>query len=515
MKLKLLLLIAYLAAANLIAQDIHVSNVSELYTAIKNAKPGAVIVMNDGTYTDAVIDLNCETTPAKPVILKAQTPGKVILNGKSRLIFSSPYLMAEGLYFKGGTLTGTSSENAGKVILFNSERCRLKNCAVVDYNPKDFSTYYYWVFFSGSYNRVDDCTFIGKNNLGPVIGNDYSGIPGGKDAEHNRVDHCCFKDIPYVNHNDREIFRIWGYGRSEEKGMNGAYFVIEHNLFDHADGEGSEIISLKSNYNTVRYNTIRESRGAIVGRSGNYNTIESNFILGGNVKGTAGIRIAGESHHIQNNYICNVAGDGLILMAGEYIDTALTKNYKPVLRSGTPLGRVPRYSQVKHNMIANNTFVNVGGTDIVLGEGYKRDWPESQRILLPEDNSFLNNVIQKSNNGTAVSIPIQDENSPLDKFKFKPNIFAANIIYGGTIELKPLPKGIKIENPLLKLSKDNLYRPQKGSPLIGKAVEPFVDNDIEGQSRDFPWDIGADEISNAPVKRKPLTSKDVGASWLR
>jgi poly(beta-D-mannuronate) lyase len=514
-KVRLILFLVSITISSVAAQNITVSNNSELYSTIKNAKPGAVIIMKNGIWTDAVINFDSKATEAKPIILKAETPGKVILTGKSKLIFDAPLLMAEGLFFKGGALTGTNSENADKVILFRSDRCRLKNCAVVDYNAKDFSTYYYWVFFSGSHNRVDDCTFIGKSNLGPVIGNDYSGLPGGRDAKYNRVDHCCFENIPYADHNDREIFRIWGFGRSEEKALNGAFFTIEYNLFDHADGEGSEIISLKSNYNTVEYNTIRESRGAIVARSGNFNRIQSNFILGGGVEGTDGIRAAGTGDNIQNNYICNITGDGLILMAGEFIDSALTKDYKPVLRSGTPLGRVPRYAQVVGDMIANNTFVNVGGTDIVIGAGYMRGWPESQRVLLPERNTFINNAIQKSNNGMAISYPKQDENPPLNKFKFQPNIFDANVVYGGKIELNPLPKGIRIENPMLKPGKGGLYRPEKNSPLIGKGVEPFVDNDVEGQPRSFPWDIGADQVSNLPVKRKPLTTKDVGASWLK
>ena len=45
--------------------------------------------------------------------------------------------------------------------------------------------------------------------------------------------------------------------------------MIADNLFDNTDGEVSEIISLKSNYNSVKYNTIRESQWGIVIRSGN------------------------------------------------------------------------------------------------------------------------------------------------------------------------------------------------------------------------------------------------------
>lgn len=500
--------------STLYGNDILVSNIEELNKAISNAVPGDTITMANGVWTNAAINFNAKAGPGGPIILRGQTPGKVILNGKSKLIFNNPYLMAQDLYFKDGALSGLNSDTTDYVILFNTDRCRLKNSAIENYNPEDFSTYYYWVFFSGNYNRLDHCTFIGKNHMGPVVGNDYSGV-GGKDSKHNRTVYCYFKDIPYHNSNDREIFRIWGYGRSEETGMDGAFFLIEHNLFENADGEGSEIISLKSNHNSVMYNTIRESRGAIVGRSGNSNVIENNFILGNNKKGTAGIRVAGQTHNIMNNYIADIEGNGIMLMAGEFIDSALTPNYKPVLREGTTLGRVPRYGKVIGAAISNNTFVNVQGSDIVLGTGYKSGWPESQRVLLPERVTISNNIILKSNNGTAISSPEQDTNPPLDKFIFKPNIYFANIIYGGEVKVDPLPKGIKFVDPLLKLADDGLYRPIENSPAIGEARELLVVEDMDGQPRKHKADIGADEISDRTISIRPLTSKNVGASWLR
>jgi poly(beta-D-mannuronate) lyase len=295
-----------------------VSNVAELTTAIANAKPGDTVIMKNGTWHNTVIEFTAAASASLPVTLRAQTPGEVILDGTSKLMFSTPYLIVDGLFFKNGSIDKNS------VISFNSDHCRLTNTAILDYNPDKFETKYYWVYFKGNNNRVDHCFFKGKSNMNPVMGNDD------ENARHNRVDHCYIKDIPYVpDANGREILRIWGYGHSDEMGDDGAYFTVEYNLFERAHGEGTEIVSLKSNYNIVRFNTVRASRGGIVSRRGKNNTIEGNFIFGEDVEGTNGIRVAGQNHRVINNYIGNVDDDGLRLIAGEYFASRLTDRFKP------------------------------------------------------------------------------------------------------------------------------------------------------------------------------------------
>lgn len=403
--------------------EIQVKNYNELVQAISQAMPCDQIVMSDGEWKDAAIDFNSGATGNKPVKLKAKTPGKVILSGQSKLTFSAPYLEAEGLLFTNG------SPSDGNVVEFNSDYCRLTNSAIVDYNPADSTRGYYWIFFSGNHNRVDHCFFTGKNNYQPLIGNNQD------DSRHNRVDSCHFKDIPYYPVNGREIFRIWGYGRSEELGDDGAYFTVESNLFERAHGEGMEIISFKSNRNIARNNTIIATKGGIVGRSGNFNTIEGNYISGEYEEGSSGIRLAGQGHKVINNYVTNVDGVGLSVMCGEYIEKSLTENYNPVLREGTPLGRVPRYGHIRNGSFSNNIFVNNMGTDIILGSSYKAGWPESQRVLIPENNTVSGNIVYKKHLGPALETPIQDVTGPLDVFSFQPNHYAGNVIYGGATEL--------------------------------------------------------------------------------
>ena len=493
--------IAFLLVNTAAAQTVRTaSNASQLNAAIAASNPGDTIIMTNGTWTNVTINFNAIATAVQPVVLRAQTPGKVILNGSSSLIFSAPYLMVNGLYFKGGALT------TGSIVRFNSTNCRLTNTAIVDYNPPLTSTSYYWVYFDGSYNRVDNCYFKGKNHHQPTIGNDASG------SRYNTADHCYFKDMGGSG-NGSEIFRIWGYGGNEELGTDGAFFTIEYNLFDAADGEGLEMISLKSNRNIVRYNTIKNTKGEITLRSGNFNTIEGNFIFGNNKDGSRGIRLTGQYHKIINNYIENVKEDAIVVYAGEYIDTYLTPDYQPILRAGTPLGRVPAYGPVKNTIIAHNTIVNPGGDGMELGAAYKVSWPTAQRVLLPENCTIANNVIIK-NGGTAIRSPVQDLNPPLDIFNFQPNIFEGNVIYGAVLSMNPAPaSGIITQNPLISLT-NGLYRPSASSPLINAGVGTYVTEDIDGQMRDANPDIGADEYANTMITRKPLTPQDAGPQWI-
>ncbi|MFM9824973.1 chondroitinase-B domain-containing protein, partial [Flavobacterium sp.] len=152
---------------NSLDKEILVSNSLELNSAIASASPGNVIVMKEGVWTDVVIDFKSISSASEPITLRAQTPGKVILNGGSRLIFSKPNLVVDGLLFQKGTIT----KKDAAVVLFNSDNCRLTNSAIIDYNPADFNTEYYWVLFDGSHNRMDHCYFTGKSNKQPVVQN--------------------------------------------------------------------------------------------------------------------------------------------------------------------------------------------------------------------------------------------------------------------------------------------------------------------------------------------------------
>jgi poly(beta-D-mannuronate) lyase len=429
---KSFLLLCLACAGPGFAAEIPAANPAALADALARAQPGDSIVLADGTWRDATVTLSAAGTAGAPITVRAQTPGRVIFSGESSLIFIAPHVTVDGLLFT----QGTTKQNS--VIQFGSDHGRLTNCAIIDYNPPDVATSYYWVYFQGNHNRVDHCYFKGKSHQQPVIGNHI------KASRYNSTDHCHFEDIPYVaGRNGREIFRIWGYGGNEELGDDGAFFTVERNLFDRADGEGSEIISLKSNRNTVRGNTIVRTRGGITNRSGNFNTITDNVILCDGADGAYGMRITGRHHTVARNYIRG-GTFGLHLMAGEFIERDLTGSYQPIKREGTPLGRVPAYNQARENLIADNALVDIAGIDLLLGNGYKSNWPRAQRVLVPELNRLTGNLVYKPKGGVAVDIAKQDRTTPLDIFRFEPNEFTGNRVLGGTVALLPAPAGMEV-----------------------------------------------------------------------
>jgi poly(beta-D-mannuronate) lyase len=348
---------------------------------------------------------------------------------------------------------------------------------------------------------MDHCYLNGKSNMNPVVQNFE------ENARYNQVDSCWVKDIPYVKHaNGREIFRIFGYGHADQTGDDGAYFTIEYNLFDHSDGEGTEIVSLKSNYNMVRYNTVIASRGGLVGRRGKFNTFEGNFIFGQGMEGTTGIRVAGANHRVFNNYIADVMEDGLRLITGEYFEKSLTSHFAQKKKD------LPKYLQVENGYFANNTIINCGGFGIDVGYNYQSHWPDLQMILMPQNNRILNNVVYNCKEN-AINIAIEDKKPPLDIFHFKPNIFEGNIIWGSKMNVA-IQEGVKLMNPKFTVSKDGFYRPEKHSPLNNGGAFSDVKTDMDGQNRVNQNGVGADEVSTERIIHHPMKSSEVGPKWM-
>lgn len=409
-------------------QETIVSNLAELNQALGSAAPGDTIVMADGTWQDTVINL----AVAGPLTLRAQTPGKVLLTGRSAVALNSPDLTVSGLTFT----DGQAPAGVGSVIAFNSDNGRVTDTAVVRFNPADPATAYYWVYFRGGRNRFDHGLLEGKSHQEPLVGNDR-----GLAAKYNAVDHTRFANVPNIKRNGMEGLRIWGYGQWAEEGAEeGAYFTIEHNVFEHVDGD-DEIISLKSNHNTVRFNTIKASSGGLVLRYGNYNTVENNVILGEGYPASEGIRVSGDHHTVRGNYVAGVSGYGLKVTSGEHMFDAnkqldyLTPDFAPQKNPLTPYGYLFHYGQVTDSTFTANVFVNNAKSDMHLGWFYKNHWPGYQMVLLPERNTFSGNLSYKPNGGVAVATSTQDTAAPLEKFTFEPNTFQGNVVFGGTLDI--------------------------------------------------------------------------------
>ena len=426
---------------SLAARDIPVKNAAELKAAAAMAVSGDTIRLASGRYDDVKFRIAKNGTQGRPIQVVAAVPGEAIFGGASEIDISGAYVTIDGLYLLNGAIASGAADRS--VITFNSHHGVVRNTAIVDYNPAGFETAYYWVFFNGSHNTLERCYFKGKNNLEPLIGN------GLENAQYNSVVGCYFKNIPYDVGNGREDIRVWGSGKFDEKTTEGAYFVIQGNLFDHADGEGTEIVSLKSNFNQVLNNTVRATRGGINIRRGANNTVKGNIVLGEGVAGAHGLRMSGANHVVQGNYVSG-CDYGIRVSAGEFTAHALTPDYSPKEKSNAKtaknaLGIVTAYPQSKKLTLANNVVVACEGPDLEFGSDYKKHWPEDQMVLLPSDCDISGNRFVRPKGGVSVEIVAADAQFASLAAKSLANRFRSNIVVGGKLK-GTAGSGFKVED---------------------------------------------------------------------
>ena len=228
----------------------------------------------------------------RPIVIRAATPGKVVLSGESRLRLAGSYLQVEGLSFERG-------HHDGDVISFRADskrmarHCRITQCAVRDYNgPDKKQKDTKWVSIYGTQNRFDHCHLTGKTSPGTTLVVWLADEPNG-----HQIDHNYFGPRPSLGENGGETIRVGDSNWSQHSSQT----LVESNLFERCNGE-IEIVSNKSCDNVYRGNTFVECEGALTLRHGNRCTVEGNFFFGNGKKMTGGVRIIGEDHRIVNNY---------------------------------------------------------------------------------------------------------------------------------------------------------------------------------------------------------------------
>lgn len=144
------------------ASTILVKNIDELKKANKEAKPGDIIILQNGEWNNVSISLNCNGTKELPITFKAQTAGKVIITGNSKLLLGGDYIIVDGFYF----IKGFAGDDA--IIKFrvnNNElanNCRVTNTVINDFNNPKRMDDNYWVMLYGKHNRIDHCSFQNK-----------------------------------------------------------------------------------------------------------------------------------------------------------------------------------------------------------------------------------------------------------------------------------------------------------------------------------------------------------------
>jgi len=344
-----------------LAAEHRVGTPAEIAAAARVAAPGDTLIMKNGTWTDAKIVLEAKGAENKPITLRAETPGKVVVTGDSVLRLAGEYLVVDGLSFE--RCTGredllefrTHSKR-------HASHSRVTNCSFVDCNPPDPKTENRWISLYGTNNRVDHCYVAGKTNRGTTLV-----VWLQADAVHHQIDRNHFGPRPRLKVNGGETVRIGDSKTAEVTARS----TVESNLFEECNGE-VEIISSKSSENIYRGNTFRRCEGALTLRHGHACTVEGNVFLGEGKPRTGGVRIIDADHRVVKNFFRDLTGEdtraALCMMNG--IVNSKPNEYYPVRRA----------------LVTANTLVNCAQNFVLgyAGEG---------GTLAPEDCVFERNRI--------------------------------------------------------------------------------------------------------------------------
>jgi len=462
---RLSLLLCLLTASAARGGTYVVSSLSQLTSRISSAVAGDTIIVTNGIYNSpSAISVTKVGTAANPITIMAQTIGGVEITGTKGFTFSSPaaYITVQGFKF-----THTNSIN----ISSGTSHVRLtRNLVQLSVPPTNDISY---ITIAGDDVQIDHNELCNKSTLGEML--DISGS-GSQVARRLWVHHNYFHDFSSPGGNGAETIR-WGLSGLSLSTGDG---LCEYNLFVRCEGE-NEMISNKSSGNTYRYNTVRDCVGGQISqRHGNDCLYYGNYMTN-----TDGIRVYGDRHRIFSNYLENNTtgvdmgnGDGDV-----YNGAALTAHDRP-----------------DDNIVVFNTFIN----NSVHYEMTGRTGGLGSSNTVVANNIFMNG-------GSMASI---SSSAPYT------GTWSNNIRWQTSSAGNMPATGYITVNPLLART-NGIYHLQTNSSAVNAgrgaydfygvySTFSFVTNDMDGQIRDANKDIGADEVSSAPITAFLLTTNDVG-----
>jgi poly(beta-D-mannuronate) lyase len=355
-----------------------VANQDEFKKAADVVTAGDEIVVANGNYSNWELVVNTNGTAGKPVIIRAETSGKVVFSGDvNKPIFqlTGSYTEISGLTFSGCNVF--KAKGGFLIELKSSKYCRITDCIFTKNTAKDQFMPIVVISGNGEHNRVDNCTFTGNIDNQEL----QVKITAGSVPVYSLIDHNLFKDKDKVN------WKIFNGGECVQIGQDPvllgtqyAHSLVRDNRFIHCNGE-AEVISNKSSGNSYIHNYFEDCHGELVMRGGHDCLIDSNTFKGG----IGGIRVNGTHHTITNNDF-----DGLPISIRLMYGMAKGK---------TEIGFYIAASDclIKNNHISNAT------TGILIGDSKNADWTgkfdttkyPSRTIqdVAPFNNTLVDNTI--------------------------------------------------------------------------------------------------------------------------
>jgi hypothetical protein len=392
--------------------------------------------------------------------VRAATAGGVFLNGTNSISISGNYVTFSGFQFTSGTITGIVLEITGNYVVASQ----------LNFNGYSAQKY---INVKGQYDEISYCNFENKP-ASAAIGNlvhiftRTNGTPN-----YTKIRYCSFQNMPGAGgDNGNECIRITNAAPSTYK----AKTIVEYCYFNNTGLGDSEVISVKSEDNILRFNTmVNNQKGNFCFRYGNNNVAYGNFFIN-----SGGIRLKQASNiYCYNNYFEN-SGDGAVSAPVKYVaSTGFLSNLNFV----------------------HNTFV--GGTPIEFDTA-------------GTNNVWANNIFKKTT-GNIFTGPVAS------------NAFAGNI-YSGTLGVT-ISSGMINSDPQLAINAEGFYGLSATSPGIDAASasypamydvlalddDPTLTLDVSGQTRPSSVtlkDVGCDEYTTGAITNRPLALTEVGPTYL-
>jgi len=291
------------ASPRICAETIYVSKASEVRKI--TPAPGDTVIFRNGTYQNASILATFSGTPEKRTTFMAETPGSVVLEGKSCIRIKGSHLNVEGFVIHNPSLEITYA----LLIDRGTTDVHVRECCVwgddeVGMSP-DIRTK--WACFYGTHHEMERCSFVGKRNIGVMVDVCFEANGESPSTEV----HNCFFSRPYSllrgknQINGQESFR---FGNSTYS-MHDAKGICRDNWFYMCNGE-IEIISSKSSGNLYENNLFENCGGELTLRHGNDNVVRGNIFLSDGNRLSGGVRIIGRGHLVEDNYMRGLGGQG-------------------------------------------------------------------------------------------------------------------------------------------------------------------------------------------------------------
>ena len=434
---------------------------------------GDSIVLENGNWKDVEVKLaSLAGTKESPISIVAETPGKVILTGQSRVRLSGQHVIVSGLVIRDCTNDKDVFETrTDKEELAN--HFRITQCVFEQTKDHKTSKKPKWLSIHGSHHRIDHCYFAGKTSPGATFV-----VWITKEIEKNQIDHNFFGPREKLGTNGGETLRIGTSTNSELVCQT----VVEDNYFLQCNGE-AEVISNKSCENIYRHNLFDQCDGTLSIRHGRRCLVDGNVFLGREKPGTGGVRIVGQNHRVINNYFEGLRGESFNAAIG--------------LVNGIPNGPINGYAPVEDAIVAHNTLVNCKSSiEIGVGAGTRN------RVVVPKDCLFANNVISSG------EFPPLRANASHEGVSWKGNMQQSGNDYRDQF--------VNFDRVDLQLQRiaDGLLRPTNPKLLRTKALKKIeIKTDVDGEPRDKMVIAGCDD-PKTKVREFP-TPATTGPDWWR